>query len=123
MGLFRRLFGAAAGSGSAPDSGAYAYLRCNGLTRRPCGESVRVRINLQNDLDPEYDEDGDRIAGYTLHKDVLGNWCQNMMRLTIHYDANRRETGREADGATLIDRIEYDRLQREAQETRRDGAH
>ena len=84
---------------------------------------MRVRINLQNDLDPEYEDEGDRSSGYTLHKDVLGAWCQNMMRLTIHYDVNRRETGREAEGATLIDRAEFERLQSEAPEARSDGAH
>jgi hypothetical protein len=122
MGLFSRLFGRRGGGGNA-DRGDYVYIRCNGLPRRPCGEPIRVRLNLQNDPDPEYDEDGDRISGYTVHKDVLGNWCQNMIRLTIHYDADRRETGREAEGGTLIDQAEYERLKTEAEEVRPDGAH
>lgn len=114
MGLLSRLFGR---KGAAPDGGLYVYLRCNGLPRRPCGEPIQVRVNRHTDLLDEYDEEGERLAGYAVHKDVLGTWCQNMMRLTMRFDANRRETGREAEGATLIDVAEYERLRREAEET------
>jgi len=68
----------------------------------------------QNDLLEEYEDDEERITGYTVHKDVLGTWCRNMMHLTIRYDANRRETGRQAEGAMLIDAAEYERLRQAA---------
>jgi hypothetical protein len=68
-----------------------------------------VRINPRTDLEEEYaDEAADRIAGYTCHKDVLGNRCQNMMHLTIRYDRSRREVERQVEGATLLDRAEYE---------------
>ena len=113
MGMFSRLFGNKGGrsAGSAPpDRGLYVHLRCNGTSRQPCGEALRVRINPQNDLLEEFEDDEERVSGYTVHKDVLGTRCQNMMQLTIRYDANRREIGRQADGATLIDAAEYERL-------------
>jgi len=117
VGLFSRLFGKA-GAGSQRkaerDSGVYVHLSCNGTPRQPCGEPLRVRVNLQDDLLEEYDDDEERITGYTVHKDVLGTWCQNMMLLTIRYDANRKEIGRQADGATLIDAAEYARLRQAA---------
>jgi hypothetical protein len=121
MGWLGRLFGrgvSGADRGAEPDGGVYVYLRCNGIARRPCGEPLRVRIDPQNDLLEEYEGDEERITGYTVHKDVLGTWCQNMMQLTIRYDANRRETSRQAEGATLIDAAEYERLR---QETRAEG--
>jgi hypothetical protein len=116
MGLLGRLFRR---SGAAPDGGLYVYLRCNGLPRRACGEPIQVRINRHTDLLEEYDEAGERVSGYAVHKDVLGTWCQNLMRLTIRYDADRRETGRDAEGATLIEAGEYERLKQEAEEIRR----
>ncbi|MFI5268026.1 MAG: hypothetical protein ACHQ7M_11675 [Chloroflexota bacterium] len=108
-----RLFGrggSPAGS-SAPDGGVYVYLRCNGTARRPCGEPLRVRINPLDDLLEEYEGEEERISGYVAHKDVLGAWCQTMTHLTINYDADKREIGRQAEGATLIDAAEYERLQ------------
>ena len=113
MGFLRRLFGSG-GPASGRDRGAYVYLRCNGRPRQPCGEPIRVRINLAHDLEEEYESgDADRVVGYTLHKEVLGTRCQNLMQLTIHYDASRREVEREADGATLISAEEYERLRAE----------
>ena len=116
MALLSRLFGR---GGSAPDGGIYVYLRCDGTARRPCGEPLRVRIDLLNDLLEEYDGEEERISGYVAHKDVLGAWCQTMTHLTIQYDAAKREIGRQAEGATLIDAAEYEQLRRE---TRADGS-
>jgi hypothetical protein len=116
MGLFSRLFGRGGPGpdrGAGPDGGIYVYVRCNGLARRPCGEPLRVRIDPAHDLLEEYEGDEERISGYTVHKEVLGTWCQNMMQVTIHYDANRRETGRQVEGATLIDAAAYERLRQE----------
>lgn len=115
--LFRRRR-LGAGRDGVPDGGIYVYLRCDGVARRPCGEPLRVRIDPQSDLLEEYEGDEERITGYTAHKEVLGTWCQNMIQLTIRYDADRRETGREAAGATLIDAAAYEQLRRE---TRAEG--
>ncbi|MCL4543654.1 MAG: hypothetical protein M1118_03475 [Chloroflexi bacterium] len=116
MSWLARVFGRGSPSRASPaDAGPYVYFRCDGLRHRPCGEPIRVRIDLRNDLNPEFDEDGaDRPSGYVCYKDVLGTRCQNMIRLTIHYDAARREIERKAEGATLIAREEYERLLREA---------
>ena len=111
MALLSRLFGR---GGSAPDGGIYVYLRCDGTARRPCGEPLRVRIDLLNDLLEEYEGEEERISGYVAHKDVLGAWCQTMTHLTIQYDAAKREIGRQAEGATLIDAAEYEQLRRES---------
>lgn len=115
MALWSRLFGRGGSSagGAAPDGGMYVYLRCSGTTRRPCGEPLRVRIDPLHDLLEEYEGEEERISGYAAHKDVLGAWCQAMMHLTIRYDADKREIGRQAEGATLIDAAEYERLRRE----------
>src|SRR6185437_9242817 len=93
--FWSRLFGRRGSGDDAPDGGEYVYLRCNGVRNRACGEPIRVRINPRTDLEQEFTEDGaDAPTGYVLNKDVLGNRCQNMMRLTIHYDARKRELNR-----------------------------
>jgi hypothetical protein len=114
MGWLARLFGRS-GSSSSASHGFYVYLRCEGTRYRPCGEPICVRIDLRNDLNPEYDAEGeDRPSGYVCYKDVLGSWCQQMVRLTLRYDHARREIERSVEGATFIGQEEYERLKREA---------
>jgi hypothetical protein len=98
MGLLKRL-GAllGAGGGNRGDSGTYFAVKC-----RRCGEVVRVRTDTRFDLDQEFGEDGDSVAGYTLHKEVLGQRCSQLIRVTIHYDRSRREVQREAEGGEFV---------------------
>ena len=85
--------GGAAGS----DSATQFALKC-----RRCGEIVRVRADPRYDLEQEFGEDGDNVAGYTLHKEVLGQRCPQLMRVTIRYDRGRRELEREAEGGDFV---------------------
>ena len=98
MGLLKRLGALLGGGGSrGGDSATYFAVKC-----RRCGEVVRVRADSRFDLDQEFGDDGESVAGYTLHKEVLGQRCSQLIRVTIHYDRGRRELQREAEGGEFV---------------------
>src|SRR4030042_5661873 len=74
------------GKAAAPrdEHGMYFYVRCNA-----CSEKIRVRADTRWDLAQEYD-DNDRVSGYTMDKDVLGNKCFRMMHLHVEFDGSHR---------------------------------
>lgn len=102
MGFFRRLFGGG-GARSGSDPALHVYVKCN-----RCGAPVHVRINTNNDLSAEYDDDsGD---SYIVRKEVMDDRCFRLMRAEIRFDARRNETGRTIDGGTFISEAEYNDL-------------
>lgn len=105
MGLLKKissLFGGAAGRSEDSDGRAlYFYVKCDS-----CGEKIRVRVDLYNDLAQEFD-DNDRTSGYTLEKDVLGNNCFRLMHLHATFDNGRRLVEKSVSHGTLITREEY----------------
>lgn len=96
------LFGGAKDRSVDSDGRAlYFYVKCGS-----CGEKIRVRVDMFNDLAQEFDEN-DRTSGYTLNKDVLGNNCFRMMHLHVTFDSGKRIVQQSVDNGTLITREEY----------------
>lgn len=106
MDWLRRLFGGRTRESSPGDPhGLYLYVRCN-----RCGEALRVRVNLSNDLSEQMaDDDSDRIVGYVAEKGVVGNnfMCGQTMRLYLTFDRARRLTDKRMEGGTFITEDEY----------------
>lgn len=73
-----------------------------------CGEVITTRVDKANEVLCEFgkvDEDAEEPPppiGYTLHKEFLGRKCQNLVRLTLHIDGNRRVTSHEITGGELV---------------------
>ena len=106
MGLLDSLKAAFGGgkAGSSIDSdgrAVYFYVRCNA-----CGEKIRVRVDTFNDLLQEFDE-RERVSGYTVQKDVMGNKCFKMMHLQAEFDGGKRLTASSVDNGTLITKAEF----------------
>ena len=80
MGIWERLksaLGGGTGGGSDRD-GLYLYVRCG-----RCGDVVRVRVNLANELQQEFSGSGG-ISGYALRKVVVvreGVECPSLSRM------------------------------------------
>jgi hypothetical protein len=92
------------GKASAVDSdgrAVYFYVRCNA-----CGEKIRVRVDTYNDLMQEFD-DRERVSGYSIEKDVIGNKCFKMMHLHADFDAGKRMSGASVENGTLISKTEF----------------
>jgi hypothetical protein len=67
-----------------------------------CGEIIRTRVNLYNDLSLEYDESGRAI--YFCRKVLIGEGrCFQRIQVELTYDANRRLLSREVSGGEFIE--------------------
>ncbi len=109
MSFLGRLFGRSSGKGTSPEGDQHAsfyYLRCN-----KCGEVIRVRV-ARWDQAEEFDEGGgDYPIGYVTQKEVIGTKCFQMLRLTVQFDRQRRETDKQLSGGTFVSREEYEAAQ------------
>ncbi len=102
MSWFGRFFrgGAARGPDDDPH-GYYVTVRCN-----KCGEEIRVRVNLQNDLAERLSDDSsDRVIGYMAEKGIVGNnfTCGQTMRLYLEFDSGRHLVSQRAEGGVIVD--------------------
>ncbi len=102
MNFLRRFLGK--GRPSAEDTHAlHLYVRC-----LHCGSPVHTRIDLRNDLNPEYGDE--LVEGYLLVKEMMDAKCFRLMRAEVRFDPNRREVSRAIEGGQFISREEYERL-------------
>ncbi len=74
-----------------------------------CGEKISTRIEKAYDLQGQYlpaeDEDEAKppvIVGYLLRKELVGSRCQNPVRVTVQFDADKRPTDHSVEGGEWI---------------------
>ena len=86
MGLIKKLATLLAASGRGGDASSYwITVQCD-----RCGEVIRARINLDNDLSIEYDESGNK-TGYVCRKVLVGKeHCFQQIEVTLRFDAKRK---------------------------------
>ncbi len=102
MGFLDSLKSLFSGGGGADASGYWVYVRC-----RRCGEAIRTRINLRNDLSPN-DEDG-----YTVTKTLVGDRrCFERIEVTLTFDANRHLLGQDIQRGDFISAKEFEAARR-----------
>ncbi len=98
MGFLEALKSLFAGGGPADDSAYWLYARC-----RRCGEVIRSRIDLRNDLSPR-DE-----GGYTVTKTLVGSrLCFQRLEVTLTFDDNRRLVEQEISGGEFATAEDYE---------------
>jgi len=78
-------------------TGFYYWVKC-----RRCGEVLRVRADRRFDLEQDFGQDGDVVAGYVLHKEVLGQRCPQLIQLEVRFDRSYREVARSAEGGEFV---------------------
>jgi len=67
-----------------------------------CGEVIRARVNLYNDLSLEYDEDGK--GTYFCRKVLIGEGrCFQRIEVELTYDPNRKLLSREITGGQFVE--------------------
>jgi hypothetical protein len=93
--------GGRGGDGSDRD-GLYIYVRCD-----RCGDVVRVRVNMANELQQEFSEGGG-VAGYSLQKGVVDARCFRPIQVSMTFDGGRRELSREIEGGQFVDEEAYE---------------
>ncbi len=102
MGFLDALKSLVVGGGGPEESVYWVYVRC-----RRCGEAIRTRINLRNDLTPNDEE------GYIVTKTLVGDRrCFERIEVTLTFDENRRLLGREILRGDFITAEEFEAAQR-----------
>ncbi len=96
------------GGGSSGDQYSYYYyVRC-----RRCGEVIKGRADMRNELSSEYGE-GEGAEGYHYRKVLIGRGrCFQQIEVTISFDARRNPVSREANGGEFVTEAEYQAAQR-----------
>jgi DNA-directed RNA polymerase subunit N (RpoN/RPB10) len=95
MGFFEKLTRFFTSKSGAPVD--WIEVRCG-----RCGEVIRTRVNLYNDLSLEYDESG--RATYFCRKVLIGEGrCFQRIQVELTYDANRRLLSREISGGEFVE--------------------
>ena len=105
MDFLRKVFGGGGGGGGRANDRAYwVYVRC-----RRCGEPLKARIDLSNDL--SLSDEGDT---YTVHKSLVGSGerrCYQRSEVTLTFDGERKTVlDREITGGEFITEDEYEAL-------------
>jgi len=96
MSIFKKLTDLFSGSGGL-DRDAYWIIACCNR----CGEVVRARVSLSNDLSVEYE--GDETS-YFCRKVLMGEGrCFQRIEVELTFDANRRLVNREIIGGQFVD--------------------
>ena len=94
---------AAGSNGTAP--ALLVTVKCD-----QCGEIISTRIEkvyeLQEQFTPAEDEESDQrpaVASYLLTKELLGSNCPNLIRLTMHFNADKELAEHTVEGGELVE--------------------
>ena len=88
------------GGGRSADSGIYLHIK---LDRT--GEIVRLRLDPQYELVPDYDQEG---GSYRTHKSVVGPRTFDRAEAVFFFDASRRLVNSEIEGGVLVEQEAFD---------------
>lgn len=111
MGFLKKLASIFSGGPAGESPSLYVYLRC-----QACGEPIAVRIDLRNDLSPEWQGQGgsDQPDYYTVRKVVVGrDCCYRPVEVNLRFDRQRRLESQRAMGGTILSEEEYDQAKQE----------
>ena len=86
------------------DRSLYLYVKCS-----KCGEKLRARVDVWNELTPEYDGKSDDAASYFCRKVLIGEkLCYQPIELRLKFDKNHRLTDKTIMGGKYIEQSEFE---------------
>jgi len=97
------------GEGRADSNGTAPALQVK-VKCGQCGEIIATRIEKAYELQEEFlaaedaaSDEAPAVSGYLLTKELVGRNCQNPVRLTMHFDADKRRTEHSVEGGELVE--------------------
>mgnify|MGYP005834292607 CR=1 FL=1 len=100
---FFRLFAKHQEPDRTDESAYWVYVRCN-----RCGEIIRSRIDLTNDLSVDYNDEGLGIAKYFCRKILIGSRrCFQPIEVELTFNPQRELIQREISGGVFVSESEY----------------
>jgi hypothetical protein len=99
MGFFKRLAGFFSSPGGDYDPAYWLTVRC-----KRCGEIIRTRIDLRNDLSLDYGEGDAPGTTYFTRKVLMGeNRCFQQIEIELRFDAAHKLIERTIHGGDFVD--------------------
>ena len=96
MSIFKKIANLFNPPGGSDANAYWITARCN-----RCGETIRSRINLNNDLSVEYEDGG---LTYICRKVLMGEGrCFQRLEVELTFDANKRLINHEITGGQFLD--------------------
>ncbi len=84
--------------GVKSDNALWIAVRC-----KRCGEIIRTRVNLSNDLSPNF-EDGQADPTYFCRKTIIGDQgCFQRIEVELSFDARRQLIERKITGGDFVE--------------------
>ena len=103
MSFLKKIASIISPQGAGEDDALWVYVRCD-----KCGEVLKARVDLRNDLSPEYSAEG-RAASYFSRKVLIGSQgCFEPIEVRLTFDPQRRVSSREITGGQFVNREEYE---------------
>ena len=100
MGLFKKLSRLLAPPVKADERAYWLYVKCN-----RCGEKIKSRVDLYNDLSPIYTETG---VTFFCRKVLIGQQrCYQKVEVEMSFDERRKLTDRQISGGKFITEDEF----------------
>jgi hypothetical protein len=103
MNIIKNLSKALSSSPAKTDRVIYLFVKCD-----KCGEKLRARVDVWNDLTPEYEGNSDAAASYHCRKVLIGDKrCYKPIELILKFDKNHKLIDRQVHGGKYIEEAEF----------------
>jgi hypothetical protein len=104
MNLFERLRKILSSPAPRTERALYLYVQCN-----KCGEKLKARVDIWNELTPEYEGNSDDASSYFCRKVLVGEkQCYQPIELRLKFDKNHRLLDQTIMGGKFIDQGEFE---------------
>lgn len=102
MSFLKKISDLFSSSGSSDDNAYWLYVKC-----KRCGEKIRTRVDLHNDLSVDYGDGGEETT-YLCRKVLMGQeLCFQRIEVQLTFDQHRKLIDREISGGDFITEEEY----------------
>ena len=103
MNILKKLGRILASPPPSTERALYLYIQCE-----RCGEKLQARVDMWNELTPEYGEKGDDAASFHCRKVLVGeNKCFQPIELKLRFDKKHKLVGKQIQGGKYIEEAEY----------------
>jgi len=82
----------------------YLYVQCS-----KCGEKLKARVDIWNELTPDYDGNSEEASSYFCRKVLVGEKrCYQPIELRLKFDKNHTLVDKTILGGKFIEQDEYE---------------
>lgn len=102
MGIFKKISSLLSSASDRDASAFWVYVRCD-----LCGEKIRTRVDLHNDLSIRYGESKQGNTYFT-RKSLLGSQhCFKLIEVQLTFDQDRQLIDKQIEGGQFITEEEF----------------